>query len=83
MHEFKTQNRFRDKFAPCHQMIGKRGIDKSGEKQDDTLNLRLITKVMDWKKEKKKNISNLHNTGHTQICLKKTIEQTSQSILGS
>ena len=35
-------------------MIGKRGIDKSGEKQDDMLNLRLITKVMDWKKEKKK-----------------------------
>ena len=37
-------------------MIGKRGIGKSGEKQDDTLNLRLITKVMDWKKEKKKKI---------------------------
>ena len=35
-------------------MIGKRGIDKSGEKQDDTLNRRLITKVMDWKNKRKK-----------------------------
>ena len=32
-------------------MIGKRGIDKSGEKQDDTLILRPITKVMDWKEK--------------------------------
>ena len=58
------------------------GIDKSGEKQDDTLNLRLITKVMDWKKEKKK-IFITFKIQAIQICLKKTIEQTSQSILGS
>ena len=63
-------------------MIGKRGIGKSGEKQDDTLNLRLITKVMDWKKEKKK-IFITFIIQAIQICLKKTIEQTSQSILGS